>query len=224
MIPLRLFSNAVFSAGNAVVFAQSASLTAAVFFTAQFLQDAQGDGPLAAGLRLLPLGVIPLLVAPRSGAMADRVGPRRLVVAGMIVQAGGIAGLALLGTPHRSWLVLAGPLLLVGAGITLAVPALTKAVVGSVEPGDIGIASGLFTTMRQLGGAFGVAVTSTAFAATGGYGAPAHVADGYDGAMYLAAALGMAGAVIAVGIHTRRTGSPAPTAPVSARPSIEPVH
>ena len=60
MIPLRLFGHGAFSAGNAAIFAQSASLTSAVFFTAQFFQDAQGDGPLEAGLRLLPLGVIPL--------------------------------------------------------------------------------------------------------------------------------------------------------------------
>jgi EmrB/QacA subfamily drug resistance transporter len=206
MIPLRLFGHGAFSAGNAAIFAQSASLTSAVFFTAQFFQDAQGDGPLAAGLRLLPLGVIPLLAAPRSGALADLAGPRPLVAVGLILQAGGIAALALLGTPHRAYLVLAGPLLAVGAGVTLALPALTKAVVSSVGPGDIGIASGLFTTLRQLGGAFGIAVTSTAFAAAGGYGGMASVAGGYDGAMYLAAVLGLAGAVIAVGMATRRAG------------------
>jgi hypothetical protein len=49
-------------------------------------------------------------------------------------------------------------------------------------------------------------VTSTAFAAAGGYGGAASVTDGYDGAMYLAAVLGLAGAVIAVGMATRRAG------------------
>lgn len=203
MIPLRLFGNAAFSAGNAAIFAQSASLTATVFFTAQFLQDAQGEGPLSAGLRLLPLGTVCLLIGPLSGALADRVGPRPLVLVGLSLQTGGTAALAMLGTPHRPYVALVGPVMLVGVGLTLALPALTKAVVGAVDPGDIGIASGLFTTLRQLGGAFGVAVTSTAFAATGGYGRPAAIADGYDGAMYLAAVLGALGVFMAAGVHTR---------------------
>jgi EmrB/QacA subfamily drug resistance transporter len=202
MIPLRLFADRTFSAGSAAMFAQSASLTAAVFFTAQFFQAAQSDGPLQAGLRLVPLGLVPLLAGPRSGVLADRVAPRPLVMGGLILQAGGIAALALLAAPHRPYPVLAGSLLLVGAGLTLAVPALTKAVVGSAEPGDIGIASGLFTTVRQLGGAFGVAVTSTAFA-TGGYGSPASVARGYGAAMYVAALLGVVAAVTALGLHRR---------------------
>lgn len=217
MIPSRLFGSGALAAGNTAIFAQSASLTAVVFFTTQFFQGAQGDGPLAAGLRLLPLGVVPLVIAPRSGALADRVGLRPLVVVGLILQASGVAALTLLGTPHRSYLVLAGPLCLVGAGVTLAVPALTKAVVGSVEPGDIGIASGLFTMLRQLGGAVGVAVTSTAFAATGGYGNPAEVAGGYDGAMCLATVLGVLGVFAAAGVRTRRTGPPAPTETAATR-------
>jgi EmrB/QacA subfamily drug resistance transporter len=215
MIPLRLFGHATFSAGNAAMFAQSAALTATVFFTAQFLQDGQGEGPLEAGLRLLPLGVVPLLIAPRSGALADRAGPGPLVLTGLALQAGGMAALAWLGTPHRPYLALAGPMLLVGAGVTLALPALTKAVVGSVAPGDIGIASGLFSTLRQLGGAFGVAVTSAVFTATGGYASPVLVAAGYQGAMYVAAAAAGLGAVAAVSLR-RRTRPPAPQLPQAA--------
>ena len=210
MIPLRLFRSSAFCAGNAAIFAQNASLTAAVFFTAQFFQNAQGYGPLSAGLRMLPVGAVPLLTAARSGAMADRFGPRPLVLTGLALQAVGIAALASLGAPHRSYLVLAGPLVLLAVGLTLALPALTKAVVGSVEPGDIGVASGLFTTLRQLGGAFGVAVTTTAFTAAGGYGGPASVASGYEGAMYVAAALGALGAFTALGLRTRAAGRPLP--------------
>ena len=206
MIPLRLFRNGVFSAGNTAIFAQNASLTAAVFFTAQFFQNAQGYGPLSAGLRLLPVGVVPMLTAARSGAVADRLGPRPLVLAGLALQAAGIAALASLGAPHRAYLVLAGPLILLAVGLTLALPALTKAVVGSVEPGDIGVASGLFTTLRQLGGAFGVAVATMAFTAVGGFDGAASVASGYDGAMYVAAALAAFGAFSALGMRTRTAG------------------
>jgi hypothetical protein len=88
----------------------------------------------------------------------------------------------------------------VGAiGFTFAVPALTKSVVGSVEPADIGTASGLFSTVRQVGAAFGVAATSAAFTATGGYTTAPAIAAGYRGAMVVAAVLagfGMATTVI----------------------------
>jgi EmrB/QacA subfamily drug resistance transporter len=222
MIPLRLFRSGAFCAGNAAIFAQNASLTAAVFFTAQFFQNAQGQGPLSAGLRLLPVGAVPLLAATRSGALADRFGPRPLVLIGLALQASGIAALASLGAPHRSYLVLVGPLILLAVGLTVALPALTKAVVGSAESGDIGIASGLFTTLRQLGGAFGVAVATTAFTAVGGYGRPASFASGYDGAMYVAAALGALGAFTALGLRTQAAGRPLPReagrTPPPARP------
>ena len=101
----------------------------------------------------------------------------------------------------------------------MALPALTKAVVGLAESGDIGIASGLFTTLRQLGGAFGVAVTTTAFTAVGGYGRAASV---YDGARYVAAALGALGAFAALGLRTHAAGRPPPReagrTPPPARP------
>ena len=211
MIPLRLFGDRAFSAGNAAIFAQSASLTAMVFFTAQFFQDAQGNGPLAAGSRMLPLGVVPLLAGSSSGALADRARARQLITTGLIVQGGGVAALAWLGTRQRAYVVLAGPLLLVALGLTLALPALTKSVVGSVAPADIGIASGLFTTLRQLGGAFGVAIAASAFASAGGYRTPVSVAAGYDRAMYLAATLALLGA-LAVSLSAR------PAEPWSARP------
>jgi hypothetical protein len=75
---------------------------------------------------------------------------------------------------------------ILAVGFTLAVPALTKSVVGSVQPGDIGTASGLFSTVRQVGAAFGVAASSAAFTAAGGYSTVHTVANGYRAAMIVA--------------------------------------
>jgi predicted MFS family arabinose efflux permease len=180
------------------------SVTGVVFFTAQFLQDAQANGPLAAGLRLLPLGVVPLLLARWTGARADRVGTRPMIVVGLATQTAGVLLLAAFAPPDVPYPLLAVALTVVGVGFTLAVPALTKSVVGAVRPADIGTASGLFGTVRQLGGAVGVAVTSSAFAATGGYRTASAVATGYRGAMLVAAAmaaLGLAAALTAPARH-----------------------
>jgi EmrB/QacA subfamily drug resistance transporter len=195
MVPLRLFANRTFATGNAAIFLFNAALTAVVFFTAQFLQNAQDNGPLAAGLRLLPLGVVPLVLAPWTGRGADRIGTSPMIITGLALQTAGTVLLVLSASPTVPYAALAGAMVVVAVGFTLAIPALTKAVVGSVELADASTASGLYSTLRQMGGAFGVAVTSTAFTAAGGY---TNVASGYRGAMIVAAvlaALGLVGAL-----------------------------
>jgi hypothetical protein len=94
------------------------------------------------------------------------------------------------------------------AGIGLALPAVTRAVVGSVPRDDIGKASGSFTMVRQLGGAFGVAILAAVFAAVGGYASAAAFSDGFAPATAAAAGLAMAGAL---------TGLALPGRPGSAR-------
>jgi hypothetical protein len=86
-------------------------------------------------------------------------------------------------------------MIIVGAGVGLTMPALTRSVTSTVPPADIGPASGAFTTMRQLGGAFGVAVLGATFAATGSYATPGAFSHGFVTACGVAAGLAFAGAV-----------------------------
>ncbi|MFJ1561808.1 MFS transporter [Streptomyces mirabilis] len=192
MLPLRLFRSRAFSAGNAVMFLLSGSMSASVFFIAQYQQVTLGQGPLGAGLRLLPWGTFVVLLASRTGALADRWGERSLVVAGLALQTIGTAWIALIAAPHLSYPPQVIPLSLAGIGFALAIPAVTKAVVSTSTPADIGKASGAYSTMRQLGGAFGVAITAAVFAATGGYASAAAFSDGFRPAMAVAAGFGVA--------------------------------
>jgi hypothetical protein len=105
-----------------------------------------------------------------------------------------------------------------GAGVALALPALTKAVVSPVQPSDIGKATGVFSTMRQLGGAFGVAILAAVFAAAGSYAAPAAFSHGFAAAMAAAAGLAGAAALAALALASRR--SPAPAAPAEPAPAL----
>jgi EmrB/QacA subfamily drug resistance transporter len=193
LLPMRLFRSRAFSAGNAAIFFLNASLTGAVFFTAQFQQVSLGQDPLGAGLRLLPWGVAPFLIAPWAGKLADRAGERPLIVSGLLLQAAGLAWIAAIAVPRLAYLVMLAPMIISGAGFAMALPAVTKAVVGSVPPGDIGKASGAFSTMRQLGGAFGIAILAAVFAATGSYASPAAFSDGFVPATSAAAGLALAG-------------------------------
>ena len=65
------------------------------------------------------------------------------------------------------------PLVIAGAGISMAIPSAQNAVMNAVAPADLGKASGTFMTMRQLGGVFGLAIAAAVFTGAGSYASPA---------------------------------------------------
>ncbi len=219
ILPMRLFASRGFSAGNAAIFLLNASLTVAVFFMAQFQQVSLGQDPLGAGLRLLPWGIAPFLIAPRAGKLADRIGERPLILSGLVLLTAALAWIALVAAPGMSYAALLAPMIISGAGLGMALPAVTKVVIGSVPPADIGKASGIFSTMRQLGGAFGVAIGAAAFAAAGSYASPTAFSDGFVAAVAAAAGIAFAGALAALALPARQL--PAPAADPEALPASQ---
>ena len=81
----------------------------------------------------------------------------------------GLAWIVVIAAPDVAYPVMLAPVIISGAGFAMALPADIKAVIGSVPPADIGKASATFSTMRQLGGAFGVAILAAVFADEGSY-------------------------------------------------------
>jgi EmrB/QacA subfamily drug resistance transporter len=213
MLPLRVFRARGFSAGNAANFFQFASLFGAVFFMAQFLQSGLGYGPLGAGVRLLPWTATLTLVAPFAGTLADRLGERPFMAAGLLLQGIGMAWIALIAGPGMPYGELIAPLIVAGSGTSMAMPAMQSAVLGSVSPADIGHASGTFTTLRQLSAAFGLAVLVAVFAGAGSYASPAAFADGFAPALGVSAGLALAGALAALLVPAGRgVGAAVPAA------------
>jgi predicted MFS family arabinose efflux permease len=96
----------------------------------------------------------------------------------------------------------------IGTGLALAIPAVTRSVTSTVAPSDIGTASGAFTTMRQLGGALGVAIVGAAFAATGSYESPIEFSHGFVTAFVVAAGLVLAAAGAGTILPGRRGTTP----------------
>ena len=205
MLPMAFFRSRAFSAGNAAIFLTFASLFTAVFFYAQFLQTALDHGPLGAGLRLLPWTATFMTVAPVAGAMADRIGERPLMVAGLTLQGAGMLWLAVIAEPGMSYAAMLGPFVVAGVGVSMAIPAAQNSVIGSVHDEAIGKAAGVNSMMRELGGVFGIAVAVAVFAGTGGYASAQAFVDGFGPAIGVAAAFAFAGAVIALGLPARRT-------------------
>lgn len=220
MLPMRFFAARGFAAGNAAGFLLFASMVGAVFFLAQFFQVAQGNGPLGAGLRLAPLTVTLSVVAPLAGAWINRVGERRLVVAGLATQAVGFGWLAAITTPEAAYASIIGPLTLAGVGASMAIPAAQSAVLGAVPPSGTGAASGTFTMLRQLGAAFGIAITAAVFAGHGGYESPEAFGDGFVPALYAVTGVAALGAFAAIALPSRSPLTPEATdgVGVSRRP------
>jgi EmrB/QacA subfamily drug resistance transporter len=219
MLPMRLFRSARFSAGNAVMFCLWGSALGAVFFMAQFLQTGLGRSPLTAGVSLMPWGAMTVFVPPVVGGLVGRVGERPLIVAGLSLNAAAMAWLSLIAAPDLAYWQLVAPLVLSGTGVAMAIPAALSAVMTSVPPQFIGKASGAFNTLRQLGGAFGVAVLVAVFASTGSYSSAQAFTDGFAAAIGACAALSLVGAVAGVALPRRRTATEGTLAPILAAPA-----
>jgi EmrB/QacA subfamily drug resistance transporter len=211
MLPMRFFGVRAFSAGNTAIFFTVASLFCAVFFFAQFLQTGLGYGPLDAGLRLLPWTATLFFVAPVAGALVDRLGERPFMVAGLLMQASGMAWIALIAEPGLAYSEMIAPLIIAGCGVSMAFPAAQNSVVGSVPPEAIGKAAGTNSTMRELGGVFGIALGVAVFAGAGSYASAQAFSDGFVPAIFVSAGLSVLGAIAGMGLPGRRQAAEAPS-------------
>lgn len=195
MLPVGFFRSRGFSTGNLTALLQSGSLFGSAFFMAQFLQTSLHYGPLGAGLRMAPWTATLFLVAPRAGAMMNRVGERALLAAGLVLQGFGLAWLAFIARPGLDYISMVAPMVVSGCGASMAIPAAQHCVLRSVPQWAIGKASGTFNTLRQLGGTFGIAVAAVVFSEHGSYVSAGAFGSGFSAAMWACAGLALVGAL-----------------------------
>jgi EmrB/QacA subfamily drug resistance transporter len=219
MLPMRYFRSRAFSAGNGAIFFAMGSLFCGVFFLAQFMQAGLGYGPLGAGLRLLPWTATLFFVAPIAGTLVDRLGERPFLVVGPLLQAVGMGWIALVADAGMAYGEMVAPLIVAGVGISMTFPAAQNSVVGSVPAEAIGKAAGTNSTMRELGGVFGIALSVAVFAAAGSYASAQAFSDGFVVAMGVSAGLSLLGALAGTALPARPK-TPA-SVPVTATPALE---
>jgi EmrB/QacA subfamily drug resistance transporter len=202
MLPLDLFRHRGFATANAVSFFMYAGLFGALFLMTQLLQFAQGDSPLGAGIRMLPWTAAPGVISPIAGTLADRFGNRPFMIVGLAMQAIGLGWIAAVVTADVGYAQLGLAFAVAGVGIGMVFPTVANAVLGSVSLAEAGVASGANSTVRELGGVFGVAVLAAVLARRGIYSSPQTFIDGFTPALWVAvglSALGMLAAVLSPG-------------------------
>lgn len=198
LVPLRLFRSRSFSVANVSGLAFMFGMFGAVFLLAQYLQIVGGYTPLEAGIRTLPWTAAPMIVAPIAGLIAPRVGVRLLLGTGLTLQALGLTWLALVADAATPYVDLVPGFVLAGIGMGLTFAPSATAVLADMASEDHATASSTNATIREIGGALGVAALVAVFQAGGGALTPAGYDDG------LRAAILTGAAVVALGAITTR--------------------
>lgn len=165
MLDMRLFANRGFSAGSLALAMLFFAMAGTVFLQAQYLQFILGYTPLVAGAALVPAALGMIFGTGVGAHVAASFGGRTAVVAGTLFAAAGVAvQAALIG--GTSYLPTGVGLLLFGLGAGIAMPAATDLIMSTLPPARAGVGSAVNDTVRELGGALGVAVIGTVAAST----------------------------------------------------------
>jgi DHA2 family methylenomycin A resistance protein-like MFS transporter len=191
MLPLRLFGSRTFSAALFGGLLINFALSGVLFVLSLFFQEGRGYSALVAGLAFLPL-TLPTAFNPIfTGRLVAKIGPRKPATAGFLLMAVGTLIQALTtSTSTTATVFSAVGLLILGFGISFAMPSLMVAVMGSVPRDLVGIGSGALNSARQTGAILGVAVLGVMLSGAGG----ASIAAGTRMAVIVAGCLLLVGA------------------------------
>jgi MFS family permease len=196
MVPLRLFRSRAFSTANAANFLLAFAMFAGFLMLIQFFAHARGEGSLTVGVHTLFWTAMPMFVAPYAGRLGRRVAPATVAASGLLLVAAGMVVLGLVAGPGSSVAELAPAMVAIGVGIGFVIPNIAAAALAAVPAADIGKASGILSTSRQVGSVAGVSVGLAIYQASAGAG-EAGVATGVSTVLFVAAAMAAIGALAA---------------------------
>ncbi|MEU7479034.1 MFS transporter [Lentzea sp. NPDC042327] len=154
MLDLGFFADRRFTGAVASGVLAAFGMAGSLFLLTQHLQGVLGYSPLEAGLRVAPMAIALLVTSNTLGQLVLKLGAAKAMLLGMTVVAGGVVLLSI-GTTYPP--TLAG-LVLIGVGVGVAQPVAVNALMGAIPPERAGIASGLSSTLTELGSSFGIAI------------------------------------------------------------------
>jgi EmrB/QacA subfamily drug resistance transporter len=210
MLDLSLFRNRTFGGANASMLFVGLAMFGTFFYVSLYMQNVLKYSPVQAGASFLPMTILVILIAPRAGALTDRVGSRWLVGGGMTLLSVMLFYYTQLGAHESFWRVLPG-LLIGGFGMGMTMTPVTAAAMSAVSVDKAGVGSAVLNSARQVGGSLGIAVMGSIVAGSSNY------LTGFHDALRVGSALCLVGAVVAVAAirkieHARPAAAPAEVA------------
>ena len=166
MVDFRFFGSRTFLGTNVVAFIVSFAMLAQFFFLALYMQNILHYSPLQTGLRFLPSTLVIIVMGPLAGRLTDRVGSRVPMTVGMLVVALAL-GIQSRLTVHTGYGLLLPGFVLMGLGMGLVMSPMSTAAMNAVDRTKAGVASGVLSMSRMVGGTFGVAIMGALVTAIG---------------------------------------------------------
>lgn len=167
MMPLAMFGDRQFAGLNLLTFLLYGAFGAAMLLIPYVLISAGGYSPVQAGMAMLPLPILLTLASPPIGQVAGRIGPRWFLVAGPLVVAVGLLIALRIGATTSYWTSVFPAMVVMAAGMAIAVAPLTSSVLGSVDEKHVGTASGFNSAVARAGGLIATAALGIVLAQTG---------------------------------------------------------
>jgi EmrB/QacA subfamily drug resistance transporter len=223
LVDLRVLRARPVLATNLAAFLTGLAMFGSFLLIPQFVQTPDGAGygfgmsVTGAGLVMLPSAATMLWAGPLGGVLGGRLGFRSVLMLGTVLAGSSFVVLA---AAHREvWqFVLAG--VLMGAGISFAFASMANLIVSSVPPRDVGIATGINTIMRTMGGAFGAALVTALLTAETLPGSPLPTEGAYTEAFSVSALGALLALGAAIAIPRRRRSGHVPTRARQGEPGM----
>ncbi len=156
MVDFAFFRSRTSTGANLVGFLVTFGMFAQFFFITLYLQNVLHYSALQTGLRFLPATVVIIIMGPLAGRLTDRVGPRSLMTAGLLIVAGAMLIQSRL-TIHTGYGLLLPGFILMGLGVGLVMSPMSTAAMNAVDRTKAGAASGVLSMSRMVGGSVGLA-------------------------------------------------------------------
>jgi EmrB/QacA subfamily drug resistance transporter len=157
LVPFALFKDRNYSLMNMVSAFIAIGMLGIFLPFSIYLQSVLGFSALKAGLTMAPASLVAMFVAPVAGRMSDRIGGKYILMAGLLLFAGGMGSIALIAQANSAWYDFLLPQVVAGIGIGCTFAPMTTVALRNVNPMMAGAASGVFNTSRQVGTVIGTA-------------------------------------------------------------------
>ena len=207
MIDLRLLGDSLFRTTNLASLFASAAFLGALFVAPLYLQEGRGLPALTSGLTTFPEAVGVAMSTQFVSRLYPIIGPRRLMISGMIWIAAMMSLLSLMGSETNLWFMRV-LMFLIGGGMSFIFVPVQAAGFATISPADTGRASALYNAQRQFGASFGVALLGGILGIVGTTHAGAHGAilpnlTAYHVAFLTSAALALIAACVSLAVSDR---------------------